>query len=175
MRTDIVFTLTGTDRIGIVEEVTGVLLGLEANVETSRMVRLGGEFALLMLVSLPAERFTELDSAVSALTAEGFRVTTAATQKSELPAGGWVPYNVTVEGADHEGIIHEIASGLSQLGITIESMDTVTAEAPVSGAPLFSMTALVLVPPSLAEDEWMEALAEAGDQANVDIEVRSGP
>ncbi len=53
MRTDIVFTLTGTDRIGIVEEVTGVLLGLEGNVETSRMVRLGGEFALLMLVSLP--------------------------------------------------------------------------------------------------------------------------
>ncbi len=53
-------------------------------------------------------------------------------------------------------------------------MDTGTVEAPVSGAPLFSMTALVLVPPSLAEDEWMAALAEAGDQANVDIEVSSG-
>jgi glycine cleavage system transcriptional repressor len=175
MRTDIVFTLTGTDRVGIVEEVTGVLLGLEANVETSRMVRLGGEFALLMLVSVPAERFAELDSAVSALSADGFRVTTAPTQKAATPAGGWLPYKVTVEGADHEGIIHEIATGLSQLGITIESMDTGTAEAPVSGTPLFSMTALVLVPPSLAEDEWMAALAQAGDEANVDIEVTSGP
>jgi glycine cleavage system transcriptional repressor len=175
MRTDIVFTLTGTDRIGIVEEVSGVLLELEANVETSRMVRLGGEFALLMLVSLPSERFAELDSAVSALAEDGFRVTTAPTQRADSPAGSWLPYKVTVEGADHEGIIHEIATGLSQLGISIESMDTGTAEAPVSGTPLFSMTALVLVPPGLAEDQWMAALAEAGDEANVDIEVSSGP
>jgi len=174
MRTDIVFTLTGTDRIGIVEEVTGVLLGLEGNVETSRMVRLGGEFALLMLVSLPAERFTELDSAVSALIAEGYRVTTSPTQQPDAQHGGWLPYKVSVVGADHEGIIHEIAHGLSQRGINIESMDTGTAEAPVTGAPLFSMTALVLVPPHLAEDDWIGALAEAGDQANVDIEVTAG-
>ena len=173
MRTDIVFSLTGTDRIGIVEEVTGVLLGLEGNVETSRMVRLGGEFALLMLVSLPAERFFELDSAVSTLVAEGYRVTTTPTRRAEVAHGGWLPYQVTVTGADHEGIIHEIAGGLAKRGINIESMDTSTLEAPVSGATLFSMSALVLVPPSLSEDDWMAALAEAGDQANVDIEVSS--
>jgi glycine cleavage system transcriptional repressor len=171
MRTDIVFTLTGMDRVGIVEEVTGVLLRLEGNVETSRMVRLGGEFALLMLVSLPSERLAELDAAVSALFAEGYRVTTSATQPAEEDHGGWLPYQVIVTGADHEGIIHEIALGLSQRGINIESMDTGTAEAPVSGTPLFSMKALVMVPPDLAEDDWMAALAEAGDQANVDIEV----
>jgi glycine cleavage system transcriptional repressor len=173
MRTDIVFTLTGTDRVGIVEEVTGAFLGLEGNVETSRMVRLGGEFALLMLVSLPAERFDELDSAVSTLVAEGYRVTTSPTRQAERPSGGWLPYQVTVTGADHEGIIHEIAGGLAKQGINIESMDTGTTEAPVSGAQLFSMTAVVLVPTTLAEDEWMTALAEAGDQANVDIEVAS--
>jgi glycine cleavage system transcriptional repressor len=171
MHTDIVLTLTGTDRVGIVEEVTGVLLGLEGNVETSRMVRLGGEFALLMLVSVPAERFGEFDTAVSALVAEGYRVTASPTHRAEPPHGGWLLYQVSVTGADHEGIIHEIASGLSQRGITIESMDTGTAEAPVSGTTLFSMTAMVLVPSHLAEDDWIAALAEAGDQANVDIEV----
>ena len=174
MRTDIVVTLTGTDRVGIVEEVTAAVLKLEGNVETSRMVRLGGEFALLMLVSLPAERLAELDGAVSALAAQGFQVTTSPTQRTEPQHGGWLPYQVSVTGADHEGIIHEIAQGLSQLGINIESMDTGTAEAPVTGSPLFSMTALVLVPSTLSEDEWMAALAEAGDQANVDIEVSSG-
>ena len=74
-------------------------------------------------------------------------------------------------GADHEGIIHQIAQGLSQRGINIESMDTGTDEAPVSGTPLFSMSGVVLVPPHLAEDDWIGALAEAGDKANVDIEV----
>jgi len=55
MRTNIVFTLTGPDRIGIVESVTKMLLGHGANVESSRMTRLGGEFAMLMLVSMPEQ------------------------------------------------------------------------------------------------------------------------
>jgi glycine cleavage system transcriptional repressor len=167
MRTDIVFTLTGTDRVGIVEEVTGVLLGLDGNIETSRMVRLGGEFAMLMLVSLPDERRAEL-------VAEGFRITTSLTQVGENAHPGWLPYRVSVIGADHEGIIHEIAHGLSKQGVNIESMDTGTAEAPVSGTTLFSMTALVLVPPHLTETDWVGALVEAGSQANVDIEVSAG-
>jgi glycine cleavage system transcriptional repressor len=128
-----------------------------------------------MLVSVPDGRFADLDAAVSALTADGFRVTTSPTHSNDAPYGDWLPYQVTVTGADHEGIIHEIAAGLSRGGINIESMDTSTGQAPVSGAPLFSMTAVVRVPPGLAEDEWMGALAEAGDQANVDIEVASGP
>ena len=77
-------------------------------------------------------------------------------------------------GADHEGIVHEIAQGLSGQGISIESMETGVAEAPVSGTPLFSMTALVVVPPHLGESEWIGVLAEAGNQANVDIEVVAG-
>jgi len=53
MKRNLVLTLTGPDRIGIVEKVTGLLLERGGNVETSRMARLGGEFAVLMLVSLP--------------------------------------------------------------------------------------------------------------------------
>jgi len=175
MRTDIVFTLTGTDRIGIVEEVTGVLLALDSNVHTSRMVRLGGEFALLMLVSLPDDRATELEAAIAALAADGYSITVGPAARPETDRSEWRPYQVSVLGADHEGIIHEIAQGLSRGGINIESMDTSTAEAPVTGAPLFSMSALVLVPPHLSEEEWIGVLAEAGDQANVDIEVSAAP
>ena len=54
-RTNVVFTLTGTDRIGLVDDITELLLALDGNVETSRMARLGGEFAVLMLVSLPPQ------------------------------------------------------------------------------------------------------------------------
>ena len=48
---NLVLTLTGPDRIGIVESVTGLLVARGGNVEMSRMARLGGEFAILMLVS----------------------------------------------------------------------------------------------------------------------------
>lgn len=60
MQTNFVLALTGPDRMGIVDEVMGLLLERGGNVETSRMARLGGEFAVLMLVSMPSEEFSAL-------------------------------------------------------------------------------------------------------------------
>lgn len=171
MRTDIVLTLTGPDRVGIVEEVTGILLGIEANVGTSRMARLGGEFAILMLASIPASQAEELDDALSHLVAQGYRVTTGPATVAEHRE--WLPYHVEVRGADHEGIVYGIARGLSQRGINIESMETGTSGAPVSGTPLFFMSALVAVPPGFPESDWVAELEEAADQANVDVSVSS--
>ena len=49
-----VITSIGTDRPGIVEELSGWILDNGGNIEESRMERLGSEFAALMLVSGPA-------------------------------------------------------------------------------------------------------------------------
>jgi glycine cleavage system transcriptional repressor len=136
------------------------------------MARLGGEFAILMLVALPAGHEAKLDAAFAQLVAEGYKVTISQTDADKADAhSGWLPYQVAVTGADHEGIVHEVAAGLSRLGINIESVETSTVAAPVSGAALFMMTAQVAVPPTLAETEWIAALSEAGDESNVDIEV----
>jgi len=172
MQENIVLTLTGKDRIGIVEEVTKLLLDLGGNVETSRMARLGGEFAILMLVSLPADRLGRLEQDVKRLTAGGYKVTTSQTEGTYAEAHpGWLPFQIEVHGADHEGIIHEIAHYLSQRGISIESMDTGATQAPVSGSPLFTMTALVVVPPHLTCQDWEAKLADVGHRLNVDIRV----
>ena len=117
MRTTIVFTLTGTDRVGIVDEVTQLLLDCGGNIETSRMARLGGEFAILVLVSLPSEKLDPLEKAIPRLVAEGYKITTTRTdQRCAEPHAGWLPYQVDLRGADHEGIIHEIAHTLSGCG-----------------------------------------------------------
>lgn len=171
MRTNIVFTLTGPDRVGIVESVTRMLLDHGANVESSRMARLGGEFAMLMLVSMP-EQPTSLDKDVEALIAQGYKITTSLTRQTYAETHpGWLPFRIEVEGADHEGIIHQVAHHLSERGINIESMETGVDHAPVSGTPLFTMTAIVAVPPGLAAQEWQAALHEAGKALNVEIRV----
>ena len=175
MQKNFVLTVTGPDRIGIVERVTGLLFDQGGNVETSRMARLGGEFAILMLVAMPEERIAGLDIDLEALAAEGYKVTTTPTGRAfagERP--DWLPYRIEVEGADDEGIIHEVARYLSERGINIESVDSETTPAPVSGSPLFSMTAFVVAPPTLAGQAWEAGLAEIADRMNLEIRVSSG-
>jgi glycine cleavage system transcriptional repressor len=169
--TNLVFTLTGTDRVGIVEEVTGLFLDLGGNVETSRMMRLGGEFAMLMLVALPSEKLANLDERLNRLTVQGFKVTTQQTVAGHAKTATGVAHHIHVQGADHEGIIHEIAEYLSGHGINIETMDTETKPAPTTGAPLFSMKALVWVPSALTHKDWEDELDAVGQRLNVDIDV----
>lgn len=172
MKKHFVLTLTGPDRVGIVDRVTGLVLERGGNVETSRMARLGGEFAVLMLVSLSSEHCTQLDRDLEGLAAEGYKLTTTQAepaQAASYPDGR--SYRIEVEGADHEGIIHEVAHYLSHRGINIESMDSETTAAPISGVPLFTMTAQVVVPASLEGRAWEVGLNDIGSRMNLEIRV----
>ncbi len=174
MHRNYVLTLTGPDRIGIVEEMTRLLLDRGGNVETSRMARLGGEFAVLMLVSLPEGRSADLDEGLGGLAGRGYKVTATPADRTYAEAHpGWLPYRIEVHGADHEGIIHEVASYLSRRGISIESMESECTPAPTSGVPLFAMTAEVVVPPGLADQGWEEGLDEIGRRLNLEIAATS--
>jgi glycine cleavage system transcriptional repressor len=171
MTSDIVLTLTGPDRVGIVNDVTEILLTLGGNVETSRMMRLGGEFAVLMLVSLSQDALGRTEAAFAGLASQGYKLTTVEAGEPRDSHRGWLAYRIEVQGADHEGIIHEVAHELSRRGITIESADTATDNAPLTATPLFSMTALVLAPPDLDEAAWRAELDAAARLANVDVAV----
>ena len=172
MQRHFVLTLTGPDRIGIVDRLTGVVLGRRGNVETSRMARLGGEFAVLMLVSMPTEQFAGLGHDLELLIAEGYRVTTTQAEKSYAETHpGWLPFHIEVHGADHEGIIHQVAHYLSKQGISIESMESETTSAPHSGSPLFTMTADVIVPPAVAGADWQAGLQHVAGQLNLEVRI----
>ena len=172
MQTEIVLTFTGPDRVGIVEDVTAALLEIEGNVGASRMANLGGEFAILSLVTLPQHQLARFDEAFAGLVAQGYRVVYCETVRTDVPVHeGWMPYRIEVSGADHEGIVHEVAAGLARRGITIESAETDTSSAPVTGTTLFSMDAVVLVPPELDDTLWRGDLLEAAGRSNVDIDV----
>jgi glycine cleavage system transcriptional repressor len=172
MRKNIVLTVTGADRVGIVDTVADVLVSYDANVETSRMALLGGEFAMLMLVSIPDNQLEIFDQGVEDLQKHGLQVNTRLTELShEQKYAGWLPFLIEVHGADHEGIVHDVAHYLTQRGVNIESMDTGIVPAPMSGTPFFSMNAVVLVPPDLSNKDWQADLDEVADHLNVDIKV----
>ena len=172
MNKEIVLTLTGHDRVGIVKEITNVLVKHGGNVENSRMARLGGEFAMLALIALDEKDLSAFEADFQKLRDEGFQITLLPTEDDhDKKYAGWLPYQIEVLGADHEGIIYEIAHHLAQQGINIEDAETTTAPAPMSGTPLFKMQATVLVPPNLPFHKWSDALEEIGDKLNVTVEV----
>ncbi len=167
----LIVTITGPDRIGFVESITKLLLTHDANIEESRMARLGGEFAMLMLVSLEDDVFPAARDAMVRLESEGYQVTTRETTAEGVRYAGWLPYRIWVNGADHEGIIHHISGYLAEQGINIETLNTGTVHAPMSGTPLFTMEALVLVPPTRSLGALRGELERVGDSVNVDTEV----
>jgi len=127
---------------------------------------------MLALVSLDEKELSAFEADLQKLQEEELQVTLLPTDSDNAKKyAGWLPYQIEVLGADHEGIIYEIAQHLAQQGINIEDAETTTAPAPMSGTPLFTMQATVLVPPNLQFNKWSNSLEEIGDKLNVNIEI----
>ena len=171
MRKQLVLTASGRDRIGIVEEISELIVRFEGNIEASRMVRLGGDFAMLIFVTAPEEKIDALRTAVSEVHYAKYDLQTRLSEVEESEETTTAPCAITVLGADHVGILHQIARYLGQQGINVETMTTEVESAPMSGTPLFRMSAVVRVPPQLAVDDLREALEFIGDEVGVDTQV----
>jgi len=173
MRQHIVLTASGKDRQGVIERFTKVLLGYDGNVEASRMARLGGEFAIIMLISAPADKAEALRAQIDTLSSTEFEVQSRLTDdRKAFVVPGFIPCDITVMGADHLGIIHTVAKFLAEQGIIVETMDTDIVSAPMSGSPLFTMSAAVRVPPDLEIEKLREALEEVGEEVGVGTNVQ---
>ena len=171
MRKQLVLTTSGRDRIGIVEEIAELIVRFEGNIEASRMVRLGGDFAMLMFVTAPEEKLDALRTAVSEVHYAKYDLQTRLSEVDGPEETAALPCAITVLSADHVGILHQIARYLGQQGINVETMTTEVVSAPMSGTPLFTMSAMVRVPPQLAVDDLREALEFIGDEVGADTQV----
>ncbi len=172
MKSYLVVTITCPDRPGIVELVTDVVAAHAGNWEESRLARLGGDFAGILMVSVPPERTDELTKALTSLANDEMTVAVKNTTPSAPSApGGHVLCSLRLEGADHVGIVHDVSAFLAKQNINVEAMETEVVAAPMSAAPLFHMNAQLDVPPSVTLDELREHLQVIADQLGVDIEV----
>ncbi len=172
MQKHFVFTLTGADQIGIVERVTKVILEQAGNIEASKMAHLGGEFAMLMMIAVPSDNAEELQERLTAFQDDGYQILLCSTDaKYDQKFKGWLPFQIKVRGADHEGIVHRVTHELSSLGINIETLDTTIIAAPMSGTPLFSMTTVIVVPPGLARKTWQSRMDDLESEWNINIEA----
>ena len=164
MKEHLLVTAVGEDRPGIVSHLAEVITRHGANLEDSRMTVLGGEFAAIALVTATPEKLPALLKDLESLAKEKISVTTRKTKApDESRYKDYSTYQVSLTGADHEGIVHKISSYLKNQNINIQSMETELVPAPETGTPLFCMNAIVSVPPSVSFKKLnadLEALAQ---------------
>ncbi len=172
MKEHLLVTAVGEDRPGIVSHLAEVITRHGANMEDSRMTVLGGEFAAIALVTVPEAKEAELLKDLESLAKEKIHVTTKKTKAPDASRfKGYTNYQISLEGADHEGIVHKITSYLKNHGINIQSMETELVPAPETGTPLFCMNAIVSVPPSINFKTLNEELDAIGAEEAVDVDV----
>lgn len=170
MKEQILVTAAGSDRPGIVARLTEEFVRHGANLEESRMALLGGEFAAVILVSVESSRFDDLIAGLSQLKQDGISITTKKTSPLDAARfSAYVSCDLTVKGADHEGIVHRIAAYLRDQAVNIETMDSEVISAPETGTPLFCMRALIKVPPSISFVDFEKSLMAVGDEESVEV------
>ena len=168
-----ILTVIGTDKIGIVDHVTNQVLNSNSNIGKSRMSHLGGEFAMMLQLSTPDSNTGKLNESIDNLKDEGYIINLVETGPTDISKySGWVPYHIKVTGADHEGVVHDIAHYFSEHQINIEDMETSVTSAPMSGTPLFSINSTVIIPPELTFHEFSEGLEKVSDQLNMEAEIK---
>jgi len=170
MRAYFVLSLIGEDRPGIVEDVSSRIHQAEFNIEDSRMAVLGREFGLIMLASGASDKLARAKASLAELESQGFLV---GLKETEAPSPGpegaaRVPYKVSVYGMDHEGIVHAFAEALARRAINVETLETQSAAAPLSGADLFSMEMTIAVPGDLTPADLRALVTRLGDEHGVD-------
>jgi glycine cleavage system regulatory protein len=143
--TDVVVTLLGADRPGLVELVAGVIAANGGNWLESRMSRLGGKFAGILRAELPPDRVQAAMAALSALEGRGLKVIAEVAPRADSGSGD-KQMQLELVGLDRPGIVREISQLLAASGVNVEELVTNRTSAPMSGEMLFEARAHVRVP-----------------------------
>jgi len=173
MNQSLVITAIGDDRPGIVNELTEVLLNAGLNIEDSRMSVLGGEFAVMLLVTGNDASIDSITQQTDSLSASLnlnvlIKATTSGNNNDDFAR-----YEIKVEGMDNPGIVHKLARYLSQHNINIVNMQTDCSHAPHTGTPMFTVNMLVDIPAGQIMEQVENDFAALCDELSMDVEFKA--
>ncbi len=164
---NLIISAVGSDRPGIVSEISGVITSHGGNVEESRMSRLGSDFAIIMLVTVAPDWEESLEVALKSITE--LTIITKPTNLSQVGDGR--QFRIDLSGADNEGIVKVLSKYLAEKSINILEMETHITQAPISGTPLFNLNASVSIPNDIEEKVIQSDLSQIAQKLGVEIHL----
>ena len=170
MRSMIVLSVVGQDRTGLVQAIAEAITAVGGNWEESRMARLAGQFAGILLVTVDGERADELVASLRKLEASGLVVTVRPTEAA-APAAATIRFQLTLTAHDRPGIVRDVSKILAERGFNVEELETEVASAPMSGEPMFTARAHVRAPATSSLSELRGKLEALGGELMLDLAV----
>ncbi len=173
MSTQLVISTLGTDRPGIVDELSNAVYTHQLNIEDSRMTVLGGDFAILLLVSGENKNIEEFISQKSQLEKTLQMQMLVKPTQPEATTTDAIPCQVEVSAIDHPGIVRNLASFFSNKHVNIINLETERYAAPHTGTPMFALHMIIGIPAETSITQLREKFTLFCDELNLDAELKN--
>lgn len=116
-------TLVGKDQIGIVAKVTTVLYQAGCHLGEASMLRLGGNFTIMLMIHYTADA-TALEKILGPISSELDLHVHLDIIEGRLHQHAVPDVRISVHGADRAGIVAEVTTTLAQAGLNILNLDS---------------------------------------------------
>ena len=167
-------TVIGADRPGLVESVASRVAEHSGSWLESRMSRLGGHFAGILRVDIPAEEEQKLMRSLKSLESQG--LTVVVHPDKGAPALPERKLNLLeIVGQDRPGIVRQISRVLAGHGVNVEELDTERSSAAMSGEMLFKASAKLYIPDSCNVPALRTELEKIAQDLIVEISLQELP
>lgn len=164
----VVISAVGTDRAGVVNDLSKVILDCGGNIEESRMTALGSEFAMLLLVSGNWAAIGKLEKALERLAKDKpLSINIRKTDERSVDDQR-MPYGIDIVSLDQPGIVFNLANFFSAQNIEIADLSTRRYAAAHTGSPMFAVQMAINVPASVPISQLRDEFLELCDQLNLD-------
>jgi glycine cleavage system regulatory protein len=164
----LVLTIIGADRTGLVEALAREIAAIGGNWEESRLVRLAGQFAGVLLVTVDTRRTDELVAALRKLDATGLQVSVRPTTAPVTPAES-TRFRLEITGQDRPGIVRDVARILAERSINVEELESEVTSAPMSGERMFNARITLRAPGQMQLAELRARLESLASELMVDV------
>jgi glycine cleavage system transcriptional repressor len=164
----IVISAVGSDRTGVVQDLSEVILACDGNIEESRMTTLGSEFAMLLLVSGNWATLNKLEQGLNKLGDSKSLLISIRQTDARIGAEDRMPYAVDIVSLDQQGIVFNLANFFASRNIEIADVATRSYAAAHTGSPMFAVQMAINVPSAVHLSQLREDFLEICDRLNLD-------
>ena len=167
-------TIIGRDRPGIVSQVAEILYRLGCNIADSSCTILGGQFAMILIISHPEfsgkESFGEAFAPLEKGNVSVFLRTLRPGGEKRPDLQGEICL-ISVYGADKPGIVYQVARELSARQVNVTDLNTKLVGS--EERPVYVMMLEAVLPAGVSTGDLQPVMEELKKTLQVDITLRN--